>query len=417
MKRERPPGKLMIYILIAVLYAFGFWTIGLSRPRWVLAMICGTIFFQEDLGVGGVKFSIAEVNTILAIPLIIASGKKWRSYPGLNSIFVYFAICIFSSLTVWRSTTTVSIVQMITYFLVVPFVFGALGGAEAACANALKATAFIGGGLALLPVAMGSFSVLGLNKNGLGDTLCAALLVGIELVTRETRKRKRWLYAILVASISLGLLATLSRGSWLGAASGLSALAIWRKQVKRLLQIGLLLLPILVALWWKLPAESREYATDLRADSYNVKARLEMMDFAISRFRSSPVFGVGVGLRKEYDSTNIVLSTLAETGIVGLIAFTSIFVSVLFYFWRARRWLPPRELTSSVVGLAVSVNVAKLAHGLVDHFWQRGTLTLAWGLVGMAAALISESRRHMILLHARKQLSLPESATLVPAEL
>ena len=388
----------MFYAFLG-LYSILFWALGVFRPSIALALICGSIFFQQDLSGGGaVKFSIAELNILLSVPLAFICQRKLRGFPGMAPVCIYLAICIISSLSTWRTTTTVSVVQMFIYIAVVPIVFASLITSSDQCRKALDAVLIVATPLALLPVVLGSNYVVGLHKNGLGGTLCAALLIAVELLLHEPSRRKTWIYAMSAGCISLGLLGTLSRGAWIGTISGLAVLAIWRRQSKRLIQAFLCILPILAFFWWKLPAESRQYATNLSKETWNVQARLNTIDLLLEQFRSSRVWGVGVGLRKEYDSTDIALSTLAETGIVGVLSFAAIYVTVFVRLWRARRWLPQEDLTASIAALAVALNVAKLTHGMVDHFWTRGSITLAWGFVGMTAALIPATRRRLALL-------------------
>ncbi len=390
----------MLFLILAGVYAITFWVVGLSKPWLSLAVICGTIFFQQDLSAGGgpVRFAFAEINLILAIPIAAFSDKRLRSYPGMIPAVIYLTLCIFPSLVVWRGDTVISVIQMVIYLIIAPIVFASLGRTGPACKKALNATVLVGSLMAIAPVVLRSSYVFGLNKNGLGSTLCAALLVAVELRFQEQSPRARKWYSVAIAIISLGLMATFSRGSWLGALVGLSALALWRGHFLRLVRVGLLLLPILVILWWKLPQGPKENATNFSTEAYNIRARIDMIDYAWTQFRSAPVFGVGVGLRKEYDCTNIILSTAAESGVIGLGAFLSIFITMFIFFWRVRRWLPQQGIASSAVALAVALNAAKLMHGLVDHYWTRGSITLAWGMVGMAAALASETRRKMILL-------------------
>jgi hypothetical protein len=43
------------------------------------------------------------------------------------------------------------------------------------------------------------------------------------------------------------------------------------------------------------------------------------------------------------------------------------------------------------VALAGGLVLGKLAHGLVDHYWSRGALMIAWAMVGMALSPTSNS--------------------------
>ena len=45
--------------------------------------------------------------------------------------------------------------------------------------------------------------------------------------------------------------------------------------------------------------------------------------------------------------------------------------------------------------LGFALTVAKFTHGLVDHYWSRGSLTAAWATVGMATRVVYERKLHL----------------------
>ncbi len=45
---------------------------------------------------------------------------------------------------------------------------------------------------------------------------------------------------------------------------------------------------------------------------------------------------MGVGLRKDYDATNVLLMTLAETGVLGVVAFLLIHAAFFRMIWQAQ---------------------------------------------------------------------------------
>jgi O-antigen ligase len=146
----------------------------------------------------------------------------------------------------------------------------------------------------------------------------------------------------------------------------------------------MLLAPLVMVCWLLLPAESREYASDLSASAHNVHARLVSIEFALAEFKTSPIYGVGVGLRKTYDATNLVMSTLAETGVLGLASFVSIFITLAGMAVYSARRLDADDLAFSLMVLGAGLVTCKLVHGMVDHYWGRGILP-AWAGAGMVA--------------------------------
>jgi hypothetical protein len=107
---------------------------------------------------------------------------------------------------------------------------------------------------------------------------------------------------------------------------------------------------------------------------------------AQKNFLENPMLGAGVGLRKNYDATNVVWSTLAETGVLGLLAFAWIHVVFFRLCWRSRRLLHPSDPRFSLLSLGCALMTCKILHGMVDQYWGRGSITLAWGAVGMTLA-------------------------------
>ena len=71
----------------------------------------------------------------------------------------------------------------------------------------------------------------------------------------------------------------------------------------------------------RFPKKKRESAANFDTSSDNIHLRLATIDSAWKVFRENPIQGVGVGLRKEVDATNVILIVLGETGLPGLCAF------------------------------------------------------------------------------------------------
>jgi hypothetical protein len=136
-----------------------------------------------------------------------------------------------------------------------------------------------------------------------------------------------------------------------------------------------------------LPEESRQYASSFDNSRYNIKARELNSEWAMEQWRSSPWIGVGVGLRKEFDATNVILLTLAESGPLGVFALIGVHSCVLWGVWRRRvglnRMLSPAASSHALAG---AVLLSKFFHGLVDHYWSRGAIMIAWASVGFALA-------------------------------
>jgi hypothetical protein len=148
-----------------------------------------------------------------------------------------------------------------------------------------------------------------------------------------------------------------------------------------------LIVPVAALAWSLLPEESRQYASSFDGSRYSIRALTLNTEWVMEQWRSSPWLGVGVGLRKEYDATNSFWLTLAETGPMGVLAFLTAHGAVIWGIWRRREGL--RHLTGpigSAHALAGALVLAKFMHGLVDHYWSRGAIMVAWSSVGIALA-------------------------------
>jgi O-antigen ligase len=166
----------------------------------------------------------------------------------------------------------------------------------------------------------------------------------------------------------------------------------------------LLLVPIIVVGWFLLPKEAREAAADISTGSRfgSAATRLISVEYAYSIFQSSPIYGAGVGLRKIYDATNLIMLTLAETGIAGLVTFGGIFVVLLFMAWKAQRRLPKKDPAFSLLVIGIALMFGKATHGLVDHYWSRGVIPVWAGAGFVAFAYVEAMKRPLLSKGARK---------------
>jgi len=199
------------------------------------------------------------------------------------------------------------------------------------------------------------------------------------------------MYLAALAIISGGLVVGLSRGAWLSAFVGVGFLLAWRGQYRRMAQLGALLVPLVLLIWMLLPQDSKDYALSFDPERHNIKARRLNTEWVQEQWAGSPLWGVGVGLRKEYDATNVLWLTLAETGPFGVVALLGMHMRLIHGLWTQRTLFVKGTNSVSSVALAGGLVLGKLAHGLVDHYWSRGALMIAWAMVGMALSPTSNS--------------------------
>lgn len=384
-------GLLAFYVSMpaaAIVYAAGYMALTWVRPELALMLMFAAAPFPYDVGGGPVKMAVAEINLVLATPILLIRMIQRRQHLARNPIkwpvLAYFAICIVSSLHSGITADGVkSMVQMGIYMILAVFVFSS-------CVNELKlfyaalyglllTTAFLG----ILGIATRQTFLLGIHKNAIGTNVSYALIVCGEFwFAEQDRRRRRWL-GLLGCLLVGGLFFSLSRGAWVGAAAGLGIVAAMRRQFKLLLR-GMLVAAFVIGVFWQLlPKNQQQYATNFNPDANNLKARLVSVQYAMHYFETSPLIGVGVGLRKEYDATNVAMSTLAETGVLGLVSFLAIFVALGWSLWKARRGISAADPLFSLMAIGLALAVCQFLHGMVDHYWSR-VLLAPWGCVGMA---------------------------------
>jgi len=394
-----------IFLITGLLYACGFYAVSWKYPQVALALVFGATPFQNDLsGGGGLKFSFAEINLLLAAPLFVAllfSGeRRLRVWPLFWPCVLFSLACVASSLVKWHpaSAPTSYLQQGLFFFIVVP-VFAL----SARRATDLKLVLWGLLGVSSIVAAMAVITrqeyVLGLHKNGIGGSLACALIVAVELwfhtnaqpasagTSRSLGWQKRALIGFIVL-ITLGLLFSLSRGGWIAAAAGLFLITAMRRQYALMGRVALLLIPFIFVAWNSLPKESRDYAVSVDAKRGNIKQRLINRDNTLAQWRSNTVFGAGMGLRKEIDATNFVLMALAETGIVGFVAFMGLFVAFYRMVARAQRTMARDDFGYSLLAIGGALMLSRLMQGSVDHYWARGPTMAAWASAGMATGAV-----------------------------
>ncbi len=378
----------------AVLYALGFWVIGSRFPAMALALILGLAPFQNDVSFfPGLHFSVSELHLLLSFPLALwrgsGGGLGWMG----GTLWTGWLATAMLTLPNWRASSAVSLVQMAIYWLGVVWVCRALPRTSRDLDRAWSILLAVGTALASIAILTRSNYFFGLHKNGIGGSLACALVVAVHRWMHAVGT-KRWICIAQIGWIGVALILVLSRGAWIAAFLGVGWLLAWEGRFGLMAKVATALIPAVGFAWAALPEESRAYATGFDASRYNIQARHLNDEFAQEQWLSSPWTGVGAGLRKEYDATNVWWLTLAETGPIGVVAFFGVHFSWLIGALRRRG-----RLRGTAAGAALGVSggllLGKMAHGLVDHYWSRGAITVAWGSVGLALGMERVCRKQV----------------------
>lgn len=376
---------------IALVYCSLFMFLVWTRPQIALTGIIAVTPFVQDLGGGlPIKFSLAEVHLLLAFVVYVSKGVLTRSIRFLGPLTV--PVAIYLVVLTWTSLRSgiqeediKALVQtFVTCGVTVAVFANMVTNAESMVRSFIWLPVFCLP-IAVLEIATGSFNVFGLHKNSIGGSLAAAVVILANLwYSQVDFAGKRYLIWLLLV-LGGGLMLSLSRGAWIGTIIGLTVSGLLWGRITLVIRTLLVAIPVLLVLWLLLPSEKRDYATGFQADRWNIKTRMKTQENLQEIIAKEPFFGVGIGLRKQVDATNFVLVTLAESGVIGLVAMTGVFGAIV----RVGFTLCRSDTKQSFVlcgALAVGLLACKVGHGMVDHFWGRGNGTVIWASIGLMLA-------------------------------
>jgi O-Antigen ligase len=386
-------GALLFFVPI-------YWIWCWYRPTLALWIMFAAVAFPYDLSGGGlpINLALAELCLVLAYPLFwlrsVTRKRPAVSNPIAMPVWIYFATCLPSTIMNWSDVgrdAVVSMLQMIVYIVLAVHMFSSLledpRQMLAGLYGLISASTF----LSLIVAIDRTGYVLGLHKNAVGTFLSYVVIIISDFWFTARGKRKRWL-AFLLLFNGLGLIMSTSRGAWLGAVVGLAMMSMIRRQFRLFATILCFLVPAMVICWFALPQEQLDSALNISSDSNSVQQRLYTIAFYEDEFLQSPIFGKGVGLRKEADSTNIIMSTLGETGVLGLAAFMSIQVCFMWAIFRTMRKVSRSDPDFSVLTISAALVICLFVHGCCDHYWGRTQLPV-WAMAGAAIAVYSARLR------------------------
>jgi hypothetical protein len=383
--RETPlPAFALVY---CSLFMFLVWT----RPQIALTGIIAVTPFVQDLGGGlPIKFSLAEIHLLLAFIVYVVKGVLTRSIRFLGPLTVpvtiYLAVLAWTSLRSGLEQDDIkALVQtFVTCGVTVAVFANIVPDAESMVRSFIWLPVFCLP-IAVLEIATGSFNAFGLHKNSIGGSLAAGVVILANLWYSQVNfNGKRYLIWLLLV-LGGGLLISLSRGAWIGTIVGLTVSGLLWGRITLVVRTLVVAVPVLLVFWLLLPSEKREYATGFQADRWNIKMRMKTQENLQDIITKEPLFGVGIGLRKQVDATNFVLVTLAESGVIGLVAIVGVFGTIVRVGFNLCR-SDTKQSFVLVGALAVGLLTCKVGHGMVDHFWGRGSGTVVWASIGLLLA-------------------------------
>ncbi len=237
-----------------------------------------------------------------------------------------------------------------------------------------------------------SMYTLGIHKNALGPIFGTAVVAAFAALTTGTFRDRRAVAATfgVLAACGVGLLLTLSRSGWAGTLAGLTVILLLTGRVKPALSGAAMLVPVLMVVWSRLPKDKVEYATNVSTDSHTVQQRFGTIAETLDEFRTNPVLGVGIGLERRVEPHNVLILTLGETGIAGVVAFATMVAVGAGTLLAAGRRLRAGDPSYGLIVAGLASFAVYHVQTLADVYWRRGVGALSWACVGVAVAVTSE---------------------------
>ena len=224
-------------------------------------------------------------------------------------------------------------------------------------------------------------------------------------------------YLLATGLLIIGVIFSWSRGSWLGFAASMAAILLaiprrWWYGVAPLVFAALIIL-----IFWltgRLPASvisrvesvtneitafSDVRGVDITPENYANVERLAHWQAAINMAQANPWLGVGFGnfenAYPQYDllywplaqghAHNYYLNVFAEAGIIGLLAYVAMWLSVMILTWRARRH--PDPLARFIVVGLFGTWTYLAVHSLTDNLYVNNLFLHLGVMLGMLAVL------------------------------
>jgi O-antigen ligase len=427
---------------VAVTVGLATVTLTLLRPVWALYLVVLSVPIQDVAAVqlGGTAVTATKVLVPVALvswlALVLTRDgraaahpvpllrRSWLVLPYGLYVAVLGASVLVANDQMTALTETTRWLQAYAVFLMTldlvrtrkalaGLVAAILVGGAFQAAVGLAQSA-LGAGPASFAVAAGfsrAFGTFGMPNSYAGYlemTFPLALALSVWLAGRIAARRPDWRPSLArrvawlavpatAVLLLLGILASFSRGAWLGTAAGMATMVALagRRSLVTGAVAGLVLAALLaIGGGTLLPADLADRVTsvgeslsyrDVRRmvitpDNWAVAERLAMWEAGLSMARSAPVLGVGAGnynvvyrqhnvpqfIFSQGHAHNYYIHAAAETGMIGLVAYGLVLVAAWADVGRALRRLTDGWLRAITVGAGGAL-AAVMVHHLVEN--------------------------------------------------
>jgi putative inorganic carbon (HCO3(-)) transporter len=399
---------------LAALLAIG---AAVYSPAVGLAVLAFSYQFDLTTYAGPLKLTTSQA-LILILTLVLVGRHFLRHPPPIHRTSLDLPVALFGAATVlsllglagFYSDQLVALFKAGGGFLLFFIVTQSLRQRRELW---LLIAAVLGAGLvlsamAVVPILQGTVSISDQDRltaiNVIDPNLFAGYLVILIPLTLAAGLAIRWRWAPIatgVAMLILGaaVLATLSRGGWLGFVVGVVTMAVLLPGRRRLI-LGTTGIVVLILLIGGLagPVAAR-LGTGAGASPFQTLLdRVPIWSAAITLWVQHPVFGIGLDNFNNYifainpdldvnQAHNLFLNILAERGMLGITTFV-IVLTVLFRALGRSLHLAPSPGYRILAAAITASFVAFLADSLFDvAYYDYKILLLFWLMAGIAASL------------------------------
>ena len=368
-------------------------------------------------------FKRLQSTPYLWIPLLIVSFSALLAaltspYTSIKEtieyelLFKYFAIA-YAFWAVKNEKSLKPILQVSLYCLIVLTFFGVLNYIDkyAIFVNAVtegRTTRY--GDVALGDVYTESdrFRVQSMFQYGFDyGYICAAiLLLHLHGWYRHLESKRDFIIAI--ACCSIGILICGCRTVWVSAVLSIACYYMWAFQLNRNVMYGIIAMMLMVISYHTIPAveEKVNQVTDIFVENgetsgSSIQLRMSQYMTVAIHIEGHEWLGQGKGywehiytedresVRGLYGVESVILQTLLERGIIGLVLWAAFYTTIFLYFWRNRR--KRKKLT----GLGVSVLSLYLAYSIGTG--ELGSVYPTMLLLGITMKMIESKERRLKL--------------------
>ena len=382
--RAAASGKMPAIAMLALM--LGIPVVSMSPAALSVVAFPGVVLIHR-VNVGGLGLSYADFVLVLVAGAIVRA-VPWH-LPVIRRLFriavTYFVIV---AVTTAFASSTKSVVELFHRAELVggSFIIGATcavhGYRRLALRLYIAATSVIALGAIEFALTNGLAPAFpfGIHKNAAGFFLLASMLLLI--VARKELAIPGWYGMALQVLHVIGILACQSRAA--AATLGIAVAVHAVRSRARGSIVALVGVACLGAMIWT-TSQGLTDSNNAGAQFNSYYTRINVYEQATRIWLREPIFGAGLRYWNDANSVpgeflqephNVVLSGLAESGVVGIAALVLLNAQVIGTFRRRR---------DEIGRCAMFLVIAHIADSMAGIYWVAGTGTLPWLIAGLAA--------------------------------